>query len=405
MSDIPVVVTQAGAQPTPPAELFAKLILNVAKKVPGYTANLPPGLITDLASTATGAIALLDSAMVESINAVTPYGVNVPLLLQLGNQYGTPQGKGSYTSVNVIFMGSPGFVVPKGFVVSDGNHQYALQNNTIIPSSGQSEPAYCLATNAGTWAVPAGSVTQTITSVPSSQEITCTNLNMGLPGQSAQSDWDYRSQVMQAGMATAQGVPEFLRTLLQKVSGVQERLISYRQINTQQWAVIVGGGDPYEVAFAIYQAIPDISVLTNDVGGDNPPEGVTITINQYPDTYELPFITPTSQTAGVILTWDTTASNFVDPATVSVAAVNPIVKYLNSIPVGQPVNVYEINTIFQASVASLMRPAQISLIDVQVVINGAIVEPEDNTDLVYGDSYSYFTSDSGDVTVQRYGTS
>jgi hypothetical protein len=255
--------------------------------------------------------------------------------------------------------------------------------------------------------VPAGSVTQIITSVPASQPLTCTNLVPGLPGAEEQPEWSYRAQVMQSGMATAQGVPEFLRTMLEKVDGVQARLISYRKVSPMQWTVIVGGGDPYEVGFAIYQAIPDISVLTAEanVPDGEQPTGVTVTISQYPDSYDIPFITPTSQTAEVILTWNTTANNYVDPASISAAAVPKIIEYINSIPVGQPINIYEINTIFQLSVATLIRPAQISLIDVVVAIDGAIVPPEPNSDLVYGNNYSYFTTDASEVIVQRYGTS
>ncbi|WP_238392816.1 hypothetical protein [Buttiauxella sp. 3AFRM03] len=197
MSDIPVIVTQSGAQPTPPKILLAKLITNVSEIVPGFTANLPAGLITDLASTAKGALALIDSALVDTINSVTPYGANIPLLMQEGNIYGVTQGVGYSTSVNVVFMGSPGFVISKGFIVSDGNHQYAVQNNVIIPTGGQTESVYCLATTSGTWAVPAGSVTKTTAS------LTCTNINAGLPGASEQPVSAYRAQVMQARMATA----------------------------------------------------------------------------------------------------------------------------------------------------------------------------------------------------------
>lgn len=99
MSDLPIIMTSAGAQPTPPKTLLSKLIAKVAAEVPGYTANLPPGLITDLASTATGAVALIDQAMVDTINSVSPYGVNVPLLQQLGNIYGVARGIGYNTCV------------------------------------------------------------------------------------------------------------------------------------------------------------------------------------------------------------------------------------------------------------------------------------------------------------------
>lgn len=406
MSDIPVIVTQAGAQPTPPQQLLSELITNVSSIVPGYTANLPAGLITDLASTATGAIALIDSAMVDTINSVTPYGANVPMLMQLGNIYGVTQGKGYNTSVNVIFMGLPGFVVPKGFVVSDGNYQYAVQNNAIVPASGQTAPVYCVATNSGSWAVPEGSVTQIITSVPDSMTLSCTNVTAGVPGADKQPESSYRAQVMQAGMATAQGVPGFLRTQLQKVTGVQSNLISYRNISAGTWALIVGGGDPYDVAMAAYQSIPDISVLTADVvdGEGNKPDSITVTLTDYPDRYDIPIILPTSQMATVILTWNIRGTEQIDPDSVSAATTSALVNYINQIPIGEPINLYQLEAVFIEALAPLISPTQVSLIETSIGINGEIVPPAPETGLVYGGEYSYFTTDSSHVTVQQYGS-
>ncbi|WP_336284227.1 baseplate J/gp47 family protein [Citrobacter arsenatis] len=406
MPDLPVVVTQAGAQPTPPKTLLTRLIQNVAAKVPGYTANLPPGLIADLAGTATGAVALLDSAMCEAINAVTPYGANVPLLNQLGDMYGVTKGVGYNTSVYETFIGTPGFLIPKGFTISDGNHQYQVQNNTVVPSSGQTDAIYCLATQSGTWAVPAGSVTQIITSVPATISLSCTNLTAGIPGASEQPEWSYRSQVMQSGMSAAQGVPDFLKSMLRKVSGVKENLISYRQVSLGQWAVIVGGGDTYDVAAAIYQAIPDISVLTVDVAteGETPPNSVTVTIQDYPDQYDIPYIIPSSQAVTVILTWNTTSLNAVNPDSVAAIAKPLIIEYINSLSVGEPVNIYQIQTVFLGVMALIINPTQVSMIDIQIGINGVIVPPDEGTDLVYGDRYGYFTTDSSHVTVQKYGS-
>ncbi|EHI6682290.1 hypothetical protein J9490_001027 [Escherichia coli] len=137
MSEIPITMTSAGAQPTPPNDLLANLIIRVAEKVPGYTANLPAGLITDLASTAVGALALIDQARVDLINSVSPYGANIPLLMQLGNIYGAQKGLSTNTAVYVVFEALPGFGIPKGFVVGDGNYQYAVSRDTVVPESGQ----------------------------------------------------------------------------------------------------------------------------------------------------------------------------------------------------------------------------------------------------------------------------
>lgn len=403
MSDLPVIVTQAGAQPTPPETLLARLIENVSAEVPGYTANLPASLITDLASTAVGALALIDQAMVDAINSVTPYGANVPLLDQLGNIYGAQKGVGSNTSVYVIFKGLPGFVVPKGFVVSDGNYQYTVQANTVIPASGQTSPVYCLATTSGSWAVPAGSVTQIITSVPASQTLTCTNTDPGLPGNDAQNNAEYRAQVMQMGMATVQGVPDLLKATLSRVAGVKTALIAYRQINLSQWAVVVGGGDPYEVAHAIYQSVPDISVLTGDVNdpSGNVPTVVTPTITSYPDSYQVPFIVPISQQLGLIITWNATLIDFSDE-TISAAVIPFLVDYIENIAVGMPVSIYRIKKLFLTAVAGIVSEDNVSYIDVLVAINGKIVQQDEHTGLVSGDLYGYFDTDSSLITVRQY---
>lgn len=404
MSDFPVVVTQSGAQPTPPQVLLSKLISNVAAEVPGYTANLPPALITDLASTATGALALIDNAMVDLINSVTPYGANVPLLNQLGGIYGVPQGVGSNTAVFVVFKGSPGFVIPRGLMVSDGNYQYSVQHNSIVPNSGQSDPVYCVADTPGSWAVPVGSVTQIVTSIPQTISLTCTNTTAGIAGQDAQLEQDYRAQVMQAGMFAVQGAPDALKTALAKVLGVQSNLIAYRQVSLGKWAVIVGGGDSYAVAQAIYEAVPDVSMLTKDVNdpSGNVPASVTVTINDYPDSYPVPYITPTSEMVEIILTWNTSAQNYVDPASISFVSVAPLVNYVNAIAVGQPINVYQLQSVFQAAVASTVNIAQLSLIEIEVAINGVVIPPQEKTGLIFGDSYSYFTTDASHVMVQQY---
>ncbi|OMQ26917.1 hypothetical protein BMI79_00895 [Serratia oryzae] len=404
MSDLPVVITQAGAQPTPPQELYDKLITSVAAKVPGYTANLPPALITDLASTSTGAIALIDHALVDTINSVTPYGANIPLLQQLGSIYGVQRGIGTNTSVLVVFMGSPGFVVPRGLIVSDGNHQYAVQNNAVIPASGQSASVYCLATASGSWAVPAGTVTQIITSIPAKITLSVTNTLEGTPGLEEQTIADYRAQVMGAGMFAVQGTPDELKSALANVAGVHANLIAFRQVELGKWAIIVGGGDPYEVARAIYQSVPDISMLTADVvsGSGYVPHKEVITLNDFPDSYVIPYVVPSSQAATVMLTWDSTGTVFTDPASVSVLAVPAIVDYVNAVYVGQPINIYQLQTLFQKAVSSVLSVEQISLIRIRVAIDGVIVEPDPNTGLVSGDYYKYFTTDASHVTVQKY---
>lgn len=256
---IPLVMTSAGPVPTSISTLYATLINYVATQQPGYTV-LPAGLIDDISGTDVGALAAIDQARVEAINSVTPYGANAFVLAQLGAQFGIPQGVGANGSVYVQFTGPAGYVLPRGFLIGDGTNQYALQDGGVIPTGGTTTLLYAVATNNGTFAIPANTVTQLVTSVPSAYTITVTNPQAGTPATSSESPQDYRARVLQAGIVASVGTPAYLRTLIEKVTGVQARLVSINAVSGG-WQVICGGGDSYEVANAILQGVGDIALL------------------------------------------------------------------------------------------------------------------------------------------------
>ena len=221
--NLPTVITSAGLTPTPPLDLRATLTQIVALTNPGYTADLPGTLIEDIASTDTQAMVMIDQARVEALNSLTPYGCNEFVLMLLGKVYGVPIGQPVNTAVFVTFTGLPGFVIGRGFTVSDGTYQYVLQDGGIIGKAaagstlGQSQPLYAVANLSGTWAVPAGTVTAMITPPPSDYPLGVINLEPGIPSSQAESATLYRSRVLRAGLAASQGMARYLRTLLSNV--------------------------------------------------------------------------------------------------------------------------------------------------------------------------------------------
>ena len=473
MSNLPpLVITAAGPQPTPPATLYQRLIALVAAAVPGYTANLPGSLIDDVAGTDVGALVICDQARIDLINSLDPYTANPQLLISLGNMLGVPQGLGSNTSVYVVFSGTVGFVIGKGFVVSDGAHQYAVQDGGIVNSTGSSLPLFCLATAAGTWAVPAGTVTSIVTSVPGSITLSVTNPADGLPGVGEQSEEDYRAQVLTANLATSQGMTSYLRTLLSNVSGVQPRLISPLQTSAG-WEIIVGGGDPYDVAYEIFTALFDINTLVgstlfvsnitqaasgkvttvlnhglsngnivevNGVVGMTGINGLPLTVTvvdeknfttgvdtsgfgayvsggivtpnprntavsivDYPNTYSIPFVLPPLQTVSMAVTWNTDSPNIVSPAAIAAAAAPALALYVNSILVGQPMNLFVLNSTFQQAVANIVDPQLLTRLVFSVSINGVGTAPEAGTGIIAGDPESFFqtASDGSQIVISQ----
>ena len=555
----PIVMAEAGYLPQTPSALLALLLANVSATNPGYTANLPGSLVEDVSSTDVFALLQCDSSVAELINSLTPYGANAFLLNQLGSQTGIMLGQETNTSVYVQFSGPPGYVISQGFTVTDGAYQYVVPNGGVIGSAptgsmvGISPALYAVATTPGSWAVPANTVVNLVTSVPSIYDVTVTNPLPGLPATTTETEQSYRARVLQAGLASSQGMARYLRTLLQNISGVQPRLVSMIQLTDQAWEVICGGGDQYQVAYAIYSGLFDINELQGSVmqvegitqanpgvvtttlntgysapgqavgfsgivgmtelnnvtypqviaipvlettfslqtmdavssmiltggsvtvtaahnflgltNGDSysviisgvtpaayngtvtalitgsniftyplsgSPGAVTVqgaytapldtrgftayssggvvtpnlrnvatSLLDYPDTYQVTFVNPPLQTVAIVVTWNTIATNYVNPAAVAQLGSAALVDYVNSIVVGQPINLFDLQTTFQAAVSSLIPTQLLTRMVFAVSINGVGVSPEGGTGIIAGDPESYFETNVTLVTVNQ----
>jgi len=239
----------------------------VIAPAPGYTANLPGSLIEDIASTDTGALIICDQARVELLNSLTPFGANAFILNQLGQLLGIPIGTLENVSVGLVFSGPPGFLIPQGFLVGDGSHSYSVQAGSVIGASGSSAVINAVATVSGAWAVPSATVTTIQTSVPATVSLSVTNPNPGTGGTTQESEQQYRLRVIQAQRVACQGTADFLKTLLEAVSGVLPQQVGIQAVSGGLWKVIVGGAspDPFSIANAIYQGVPILSSLTGSV--------------------------------------------------------------------------------------------------------------------------------------------
>jgi hypothetical protein len=227
--------------------------------------------------------------------------------------------------------------------------------------------------------------------------VACNNPLAGTPSTGAQSVESYRSQILQAGLAASQGITRFLKTQLENVAGVQARLISVVQDSTN-WKVIVGGGNPYQVAYAIYKSLFDISNL---VGSATTARNQTVTVTDYPNTYSITYVVPPVQSVNVGLTWNTISPNVISNTTVSALGAAALVEYVNSIPVGSPINLFELQNVFQESISSILPPYLLTRMVFTVQINGVVTNPSAGTGAIYGDAESYFLTDVTKINIVR----
>lgn len=265
MTDLPTVIDSSGLVPTAPATLRSNTVTYATSVSAGITTDLPGTLIEDLTSTTVGALTQIDQARVDAVNSITPYGCNVALLDDMGYIYGVKRGGASNTSAYVTFNGTPGFVVSAGTTVTDGTYSYVVQSSVTLDSSGSSGNVYVLASVSGSWPVAAGSITQITTSIPTGYTLSVTNSAAGTPGDSAgETDTSYRSRIIASGAGSCQSTPRFMKSNISNIAGVSQRLVSV-SASDGYYRVMVGGGDPYEVAGAIYQSIADLPSLVGSV--------------------------------------------------------------------------------------------------------------------------------------------
>jgi hypothetical protein len=446
-------------------------------------------------------------------------------------------------------------VIDEGFIVGDGTFQYVVQDGGIVGSDGQTPLLFALATQTGTWAVPAGTVTQKVTSVPNNFPLTVVNPTPGIPGTGAEDETAYRARVLQGQLAPSIGTLSFLKTLLGQVPNVQQRLISALITDSGEWEVIVGGGDPYQVAYAIYKALgPSISNMTGstlgvtgitqanpgvvttdlnhlfapgqviEIAGASPsqyngaftllttptqttfslgtpfadvnltaltwantaggeitgttasahgitvgstfqitgaspsgyngtytaiagttgstiiaaqtttltspattagsiPAGVAnfitssfgsyagggvitpnlrnvpVTIIDYPDTYVIPIVNPPQQTVTMTATWNTSSTNLVSPTAMAQAAAPALAAYVNSVPVGQPLNLLQMEDAFQTAVVDILPAYQLTRLVFSVSINGEGASPSAGTVAINGNPESFFFALTSGINV------
>lgn len=477
MSDtnsIPVILTSAGRTNTPPAVLNSDIITLATSYSPGLTI-LPAGLIEDLASTATGAVVILDQAVSETIDSLTPYGANNYLLTELSQIYlgqGSTNIPSTNTSAYCVFTGPAGFIISPGFTLSDTVNQYTVADGGVIQTGGTSLPIFVQASNTGSFAVPANSIQTLVTSVPTNINLSVTNPLAGTPGGATETGAQFRARVLQSGLATAQGMPNMLMTALQAIPGVQPNLCAIRLVqgSPPAWEVIVGGtGDQYNIGYAIYSSLFDITSLTGSsilvaaitnanpgvvttnlnhgfttgqiahingalgitaingtsltitvttptafsVGVDTTSLGAwtgggvvtpnfrntSVTINNYPDSYIIPFVIPPVQQVTMVVTWNTSSYNFVSPTGIAQAAQPALSSYINNLTVGAPVNILELNDTFLNAVGDQIQENLITTLIFAVSINGILTNPATGSQTIFGDPESYMTMSSASVAV------
>ncbi|KMQ89982.1 hypothetical protein RF55_10318 [Lasius niger] len=396
------VISNSGISTTDPTTLRQNLVNLAEKLAPGVATDLPGTLVEDMASTATGALSQMDAAKVEMFGSFSPLTMNPQFLNVYGAQMGITRGTESNASAYLTIKGTSGTYLGTGFQFSDGQNIYATTTPTSIPESGVLNNVYVSAISFFQTSPAANSITQVNTSLPTGGISSVTNPTAGTPGIAAETDASYRLRIWQSLQAQPQGSPTCVKNMIGNIDGVVKRTISC-SVDPNGYRILVDGGDPSQIAGAIYASIFDISRLLGSAGNGKLGTTVTASVLDGQDQYNIQYIRPAQQQVTISISWGITLINAVDPNKLAQLAAPPVSDYINGLYAGQPISLAGVKQAFLSAFEQIADVSQLNLYQAKIFIDGAEESPAQGEELVYGDTEAYFVTTPDNISIEVAG--
>ena len=125
-----------------------------------------------------------------------------------------------------------------------------------------------------------------------------------------------------------------------------------------------------------------------------------VTISDWPDEYAIPFVIPLEQDVKIEYQWRTDGVNYLTSETILALVKEPTLSYINGLFAGNAINLNTLKDIFLTAVGEVLNRDLFTYLRLVVTIDGVITEPENQTDIIPGDRYSYFYAEDAAVTVR-----
>ena len=282
-----------------PTVIRERLINKAIEKVEGFT-NLPSGIQNNLIDESVIVESEIQDMLSNVMNSVSPLYANDFMVLELGAAFGLKIKDKALPNTTITFYGLQGVVIPEGLEVgnADGSKKFVTTKSGIINASGEVS-IYCEDADYYDTPTPANTLNVLLNQVLN--VTSCTNLNDAVETTPAETISEFRSRFQTKALANKSGTIATLDSALTEIKGTVDRLCTYREsqiikegIKEAVIEVIVGGGDDYSVASALFNSVlrPDIFVSNPSGDETNRTVNINVTFNgvDFPIVYTRPKI-------------------------------------------------------------------------------------------------------------------
>lgn len=238
------------------------------ENVDGFS-NLPSSIQNNLIDESAIIVNEFQDMIANLMNGISPAYANDYIINQLAEAFGVSRKDKQLQTVQLTFKGLAGTIIPAGTQVASENNEYIFETKeqTIIRSNGVATTT-AIATDYYSKIIPAETLIVLINDILNIESVK-NELQSSEPIEEETIE-EFRSRLHTKCLANRNGTIALLDSKLKTIQGVNSRLCSYRN-HTQRThdgairpviEVVVGGGDDYQVAEAIFESFfyPDIFV-------------------------------------------------------------------------------------------------------------------------------------------------
>lgn len=329
-----------------PTVIRERLLNQAIEKVEGFT-KLPSGIQNNLIDESVLDIVEIQDMLSNVMNSVSPSYANDFIVKELGAAFGLKIKDKALPNTTITFYGLQGVVIPEGLEVgnADGSKKFITTKSDIINAAGQVS-IYCEGADYYDTPTPANTLNVLLNQVLN--VTSCTNLNDAVESIPAETISEFRSRFQTRAQANRSGTVATLDNNLKEIEGTVDRLCTYKAsqiieegVKEAVIEVVVGGGDDYQVALAIFNSVlyPDIFVSNPSGSETNRTVNINVTFNSvdFPIVYTRPKINQLSINISL-----TVQSGFINiPSEAFTLLLRPYYEdYINNLKIGYSPNGY-----------------------------------------------------------------
>ncbi|WP_304354227.1 baseplate J/gp47 family protein [Brachyspira innocens] len=333
-------LTSNGIIKDDPQAILDNLTSKASQQVDGFS-NTPSGIQNNLLQESVILLSQFQDMAANTMNGISPSYANDFLVLELGEAFGLKIKDKQLPNTTITFYGLPGVIIPEGVQISnaDNSKTFTTTTSDIIKANGE-VTIYCEGADYYDDIAPANSLNVLVNQIQNVSR--CTNLNDAVESTPAETISQFRERFQNRAMANRSGTIAVLTNKLKEIEGVQDRLCTYKAsqiveegVSKAVLEVIVGGGDDYQVALAIFNSVlyPDIFVSNPSRGETNRTVNINVTFNSvdFPITYTRPKINQLSINISL-----TVQSGFINiPSEAFTLLLRPYFEdYINNLKIG-----------------------------------------------------------------------